>query len=94
MADRSAAALFCSIFDHLAGSAPLTPEAVWAMSQGFDFAPYQMGCDSALRKLGLLWTCASCPRNDGEDAYVYGPNMTACDECGRARAECERRPEP
>ena len=84
MADRSAAALFGMLFNHLAGKKPLDPETIWSLSQGYDFSPIQMGCDDALKKLGLLWVCRSeqcLANNDDYGVHVYGPN-SRCRECG------------
>lgn len=58
MADRSSAALFCTIFEFLS-SQKYTRDvrdfsrALWKQSFNYDFNSYQMGCDEALIKLGL-----------------------------------------
>lgn len=82
MADRSSASLFAMIFESLASGKPPTAEAIWAMTRGYDFSPYQMECDGALKKLGLLWVCAC----DG-GTYNYGPakSSNACDRCSAPR---------
>ncbi len=86
MADRTSAGLFGSIFDALASGEQLDPQSVWDMTGGYDFNPYQMGCDDALEKLDLLRQCTNedCP--DHEPGYggphVYGPPGEECDSCG------------
>jgi hypothetical protein len=88
MADRTSAGLFGSIFEAIADGKPLDPEDIWDMTGGYDFSPYQMGCDDALEKLGLLHFCKNdaCPDYDPEEyepgVHVYGPIGTECDSCG------------
>lgn len=81
MADRSSAALFAAIFEHLAANpddrAKEFARKLWDLSRGYDFNDYQMGADQALTKLGLArrGVDPGYP-NDGE-AIVYGPAETA-----------------
>lgn len=83
MADRTSAALFASIFDHMAGfnkNGPRTQPTrrdrafaleIWKQLGEYDFSYYQMGCDDALEILGLA-------RRDPEnkDRWSYGPVET------------------
>lgn len=61
MADRTSAKIFGEVFDILAGM-PKTEEIVEAAREimdlacAYDFDEYQMGCDDALRALGLKVT--------------------------------------
>jgi len=56
-----------------------------------DFSPYQMECDAALEKLGLLWKCYSaecCPAGkDQEPSYNYGI-APSCYTCGASNPKC------
>lgn len=56
MADRTSAAAFGEIFSLLAAN-PKKNKAlakkILALTDNFDFSPYQMDCDPALKKLGL-----------------------------------------
>ena len=79
MADRTSAALFSEIFGYLAGESELTAIDVWNMTCGYDFDPYQMGCDDALEKLGLMVTCKDPECGAGN----YGPDVSNCEECGK-----------
>lgn len=56
MADRTAAYLFGRIFTMLAEEnidREARAKEFWQLSRDFDFSAYQMGCDEALKKLGL-----------------------------------------
>lgn len=81
MADRSGAALFARIFEHLAKT-PDSPDArafareLWWMTADYDFADYQLGCDDALEQLGLARRGAAAGASEGDDVIVYGP----CDD--------------
>lgn len=74
MADRTSAALFGSIFEYLAKNPDARAQEfardLWAKTGGYDFSEYQMGCDDALRKLGLL---RDGPDEDGHPTLIYGP---------------------
>lgn len=59
MADKTSAALFATLFKKLA-SDPTEQHRQWALelwesTKGYDFSPYQMGCDEALKVLGLAY---------------------------------------
>ena len=87
MADRTSAGLFGSIFEALASGEPLDPMVIWDMIGGYDFNPYQMGCDDALEKLDLMCECNNTECPDYEPGYggvhVYGPAGAECDTCGK-----------
>lgn len=74
MADRTSAALFADIFEYLAACpderSKRMAEDMWRKTSGYDFHPCQMGCDEALRRLGLLHD-----RDDQERSY--GPKAEA-----------------
>ena len=86
MADRSSAGLFATLFDALAKGEPLNPDSLWEMTESYDFDPYQMYCDDALTKLGLMRRCTNkeCPDREPEygGVHVYGPEDTECYSCG------------
>ena len=78
MADRTSAQLFGKIFNLLASDKPLDDRPslalqFWKMmdSGDYDFSPYQMDCDRALKKLGLLRELEE-EDEDGE-TFQYGP---------------------
>lgn len=78
MADRTSAALFGSLFNWLASGEPIDPVELWkTMQEGdYDFSPYQMSADPALKNLGLYRKCPKC------DESIYGPAPTSCNDCG------------
>ena len=89
MADRTAAAMFAMLFESIASDKPLDAKKIWSLTSEYDFSPYQMGCDRALEKLGLLWKCHSkqcLEENDGYPIQVYGTAVT-CKECGSSKEE-------
>lgn len=62
MSDRTAATVFSTVFETLAGDEFLMTDPdppkklakkMWGLMSDFDFSPYQMYCDEALLKLGL-----------------------------------------
>jgi len=57
MADRTSAQLFNTIFTLLAKDGPIDKQKfankVWEMTGNYDFSPCQLGCDAAIKKLGL-----------------------------------------
>lgn len=67
MADRTSAALFGGIFEHLAANPDdrnkTFAEWLWSQTGDYDFNYYQMGCDEALVKLGLA--------AKGDDGVTY-----------------------
>jgi hypothetical protein len=91
MADRTNAELYGRLFETLADPVDLEHGDGWqpgaddevtqlalrlfAMTRGYDFLPYQMGCDDALARLGLASALPSAPSNrrfvDLADAYAY-----------------------
>lgn len=57
LADRTSAYLFSEIFNYLAAQETLDKEfalSMWQQTFEYDFNKYQMYCDEALTKLGLL----------------------------------------
>ncbi len=65
MADRNSADIFGSILTYLSvlnkdkkgdlfGALSYVAEKIYDMSEEYDFSPYQMGCDEALKEFGLL----------------------------------------
>lgn len=68
MADRSSAEIFGTLFRLLASDEPIDRDKLaaflWAQTQKYDFCPYQMYCDDALRKFDLLRT-----NKEGQDVY-------------------------
>lgn len=83
MADRTTAALFADFFIYLAGirdpKNPVKPtqreiefaHELWKKIGDYDFSPYQMSCDRALRKLKLAHVD---PRDKSN--LLYGPKGT------------------
>ena len=79
MADRTSAGLFSDMFEILEKYVPEGEQRdelarrFWDMTEGYDFSPYQMGCDDALLALGLahLGVDPEYPQ-DGE-VILYGP---------------------
>jgi hypothetical protein len=77
MADRTSAALFCTIFKELA--ADLSPGSVhvahkiWPFVQSHDFNEYQMNCDDALIKLGLARMGVNPLHPEDGEVVLYGP---------------------
>lgn len=74
MADRTTAALFAAIFEHLAEQPDDRSKAfakwLWRQTGEYDFSPYQMYCDTALLELGLAERSKD---EDGHDCWLYGP---------------------
>lgn len=75
MADRTSAALFGSIFDHLAEGKPSKKDRdfalwLWTQTGDYDFSEYQMDCDESLVKLGLA---EKTKDEAGYETMLYGP---------------------
>lgn len=68
MSDRTSAALFSDLFQHLADGKPLIASDLWDASKDYDFSPNQMDCDDELVKLGLARVDTD---ENGEECIVY-----------------------
>jgi hypothetical protein len=78
MADRSSAeifSLFFEVIDKHVGRGKLRKELakkIWNASRNYDFHPYQLECDDALKRLGLARDSVK-PDQYGEFPTLYGP---------------------
>lgn len=79
MADRTSAAIFGDVFSLLAAELDPGPKRdklaqhFWNEQRGYDFNPYQMGCDDALLALGLAHKAVDPDYPEEGEAIVYGP---------------------
>lgn len=79
MADRTSARLFGEVFEILSEHVPAgesrdaSARRFWALTQDYDFSPYQMYADDALLALGLARRGVDPDWPDDGEVVLYGP---------------------
>lgn len=92
MADRASAELFSSFFRMLAEDPTeqhrQMAHRLWRMTRHYDFAPYQLECNDALKALGLARKQVDSVDPDEGAVWCYGPEgETAPEEAGADETE-------
>lgn len=91
MADRTSAALFADVFEMLAADGRFDRASLanyfYEQSRGYDFSWQQMGCDEALKKLGLLHRGVEPGYEQYGETWLYGPAPEAEAAPTEARAD-------